>query len=510
MYALESGVPAYCKECWWSDSWNPLDFGQAYDFNRSFFDQYGELLRRVPLLTLSNGNSVNTEYANFTDGNKNCYLVFGTGFSENVSYARAWKSRDSQDCYVINESELCYECVNCVDCYRVLFSRDCRACQNSYFLLNCRNCSDCFGSANLVGKSYCFFNQQCSKEEYQQKLAQLDLSQADKLALARDRVEKEIFSIAIRKYANIVGSVECTGDNIHNSKNAKQCFDIMGEVENSKYINWSASLKESYDGFGQWQHDYGYENVDSNIGQGNLATITTYASHDCRYAHNCHGCEHCFGCIGLRQKQYCILNKQYSKEEYEALIPKIIEQMSTLPYAGAAGRVYGYGDFLPAEISPFAYNETIAQEYFPLTKEIAKSKGYKWKELAEKNYVVTLPENKLPNSIAEVSDAILGEVISCAHQGTCDEQCSTAFRLTLSELQFYRKMNLPVPHLCSNCRHYARLRQRNPIRVWHRSCMCSKDNHAHTGKCPNEFETSYAPERPEIVYCEQCYQTEVA
>ncbi|MBI4119570.1 MAG: hypothetical protein HY456_01835 [Parcubacteria group bacterium] len=28
--------------------------------------------------------------------------------------------------------------------------------------------------------------------------------------------------------------------------------------------------------------------------------------------------------------------------------------------------------------------------------------------------------------------------------------------------------------------------------------------------CPNEFETSYAPERSEIVYCEQCYNAEVA
>ncbi|MFH1193084.1 MAG: hypothetical protein V1656_02080 [Candidatus Jorgensenbacteria bacterium] len=29
------------------------------------------------------------------------------------------------------------------------------------------------------------------------------------------------------------------------------------------------------------------------------------------------------------------------------------------------------------------------------------------------------------------------------------------------------------------------------------------------GKCPNEFETSYAPERKEIVYCESCYNAEV-
>ena len=37
-------------------------------------------------------------------------------------------------------------------------------------------------------------------------------------------------------------------------------------------------------------------------------------------------------------------------------------------------------------------------------------------------------------------------------------------------------------------------------------------DHIHHKKeepCPNEFETTYAPERPEIVYCEQCYLREV-
>jgi hypothetical protein len=30
-------------------------------------------------------------------------------------------------------------------------------------------------------------------------------------------------------------------------------------------------------------------------------------------------------------KEYCILNKQYTKEEYEILVPKIIEHMKTFP-----------------------------------------------------------------------------------------------------------------------------------------------------------------------------------
>ncbi len=39
--------------------------------------------------------------------------------------------------------------------------------------------------------------------------------------------------------------------------------------------------------------------------------------------------------------------------------------------------------------------------------------------------------------------------------------------------------------------------------------MNTGEHHHGKGRCPNEFETSYAPDRPEIVYCESCYQSEV-
>ncbi|MDP2669631.1 MAG: hypothetical protein Q8O99_01100 [bacterium] len=38
-----------------------------------------------------------------------------------------------------------------------------------------------------------------------------------------------------------------------------------------------------------------------------------------------------FGCSNLRNKQYCIFNKQYTQEEYEQLVPKIITHMQETP-----------------------------------------------------------------------------------------------------------------------------------------------------------------------------------
>src|SRR3989344_406560 len=190
------------------------------------------------------------------------------------------------------------------------------------------------------------------------------------------------------------------------------------------------------------------------------------------YTDYCHSSSHLFGCVGLRNKQYCILNKQYTKEEYEALVPRVIEHMNNMPYTDQQGRIYKYGEFFPPEFSPFAYNETIAQEYFPLAKAEALERGYRWKEPDAKDYAATRKPEDLPDHIKDVKDDILQETVGCAHAappaGGCNHQCTVAFKIIPKELEFYRRSTLPLPRLCPNCRHYERLAQRNPLRLWHR------------------------------------------
>ncbi len=213
--------------------------------------------------------------------------------------------------------------------------------------------------------------------------------------------------------------------------------------------------------------------------------------------------------------------------------------MNEMPYIDKKGRIYKYGEFFPPELSPFCYNETVAQEYFPLTKEQALAQGYSWKDQETRNIEISIKSADLPDHIKDVKDDIVGKVIQCANAKSTEigspevnpqfSQCTSAFKIIPQELEFYRKMNLPLPRLCPNCRHYQRLKQRNPLKLWHRKCMCNgKQSEVYRGRasvssnytntiehfhkdqpCPNEFQTSYSPDRPEIVYCEKCYQAEV-
>ena len=181
-----------------------------------------------------------------------------------------------------------------------------------------------------------------------------------------------------------------------------------------------------------------------------------------------------------------------------------------MPYLDSQGRIYKYGEFFPTDFCPFSYNETIANEYYPLTERKAREYGFKWKEKDYRDYRIEIEPEDLPDNIKDADESIVGKVIGCAHKENCNEQCTAAFKIIPDELQFYKKINVTLPRLCPNCRHFQRLAKRNPLQLWHRTCMCDKQGHSHgEDKCEVEFETSYAPDRPEIVYCEKCYQQEV-
>lgn len=242
-----------------------------------------------------------------------------------------------------------------------------------------------------------------------------------------------------------------------------------------------------------------------------IAIFDSYYSELCSNSHNL------LGCVGLKKTEYCILNRRYSKEEYQSMRDKIIVHMKE------AGE---WGEFFPAKFSLFAYNETVAQDYFPLTEVDAIQYGFRWYHRGERDYRMSLDSAQVPETISETDNRILKETIGCISQrDPVTKQkylnCATAFRIMEAEREFYKKMNIPIPSKCSTCRRQDRMELRNPRKLWGRTCQCMGKNsengvyqniveHFHgKERCPNEFKTSYAPERPEVVYCEQCYQAEI-
>ena len=524
IYNANTTFPVYYQECWWSDKWDSISYGSEYDLNKSFFEQYKELRNMVPRVAIINKGGVDSPYTNLSANNKNCYFLIESSNNEDRihSYWLENQCKSVVDSSFLTRVEIAYESLLSWQSFKLFFSKDSRECSDSYFLNNCVNVSHSLCCINLRNKQNHIFNEPFSKEDYEQKIAEMDLGSYSSLVALKER-SRDFSLLFPRRFAYTVKSVDVTGDYVVSSKNVKYSF-FVEDGENIKYaIHTFDKVRDNMDtdvlGIGG---ELCYESMNTALGVNRMNfCVRCWTGHNSSYCDNCDDSRSSFACIGLRNKQHCILNKQYAKEEYETLVPKIIQHMNDMPYTDKRGIVYKYGEFFPPELSPFSYNETIAQEYFPLTKAEAESMGYRWKDPYTKEYNISIQSKDLPDHIKDVKDNILEQTIGCEHEGGCNEQCSTAYRIIPQELEFYRKMNLPLPRLCPNCRHYHRLKQRNPLKLWHRGCQCSGDRssngvytnttgHQHgSGPCPNEFETSYALDRPEIIYCETCYQNEV-
>ena len=523
MFHPNADLVIYNHDIWWSDQWEPTDYGQEYDFSKPFFEQFQELFKRTPLANLGNSNCVGSPYGNHNADCKYCYLLYASFDNERTHYSSgAVGLKDCMDMYTCLHCELCYENIVSADLYKTHFSYDADESLNSFFLKYSKNMQNCIGCMNLRNKSHCILNVEYSKEEYEQKRKELDFGSYKVLSQFENTFNKFILNFP-HKYAHIMKSVNVTGDNIINAKNVKNCFDLYGGAEDSKYLIHFVEGKDSYDLYGGGTiASLMYEGVDVGIeASQELFAILTHSCLETHYTYMCYSSKNLFGCIGMRGKQYCILNKQYTKEEYFELVPKIIAQMNAVPYVDKKEIIYKYGEFFPSELSPFAYNETIAQEYFPKEKEEIIKNGYSYRVSLEKDYQTTIRSEDLPDHIKDVPESIIKEAIACPNNGSVLTQCTKAYRIIKSELDFLKNNNIALPRYCPNCRHYKRLKQRNPLKLWHAKCQCVGSNyrnekykntieHIHGDKpCSNEFETSYAPNRPEIIYCEKCYQAEV-
>ncbi|HAQ02472.1 hypothetical protein A2467_01355 [Candidatus Nomurabacteria bacterium RIFOXYC2_FULL_36_8] len=488
MYSPNKSFKVWCYDCWFSDNWGGEDFGIEYDKDIPFFEQYEKLWRSVPKVSLIYMRSPGSEYTNISADNKNCYFIIESSNNEDSIHSY-WiqECRDVVDTSFASKCELTYESDDCYNSYKLLYSKGCHDCTTSYFLTDCKGCTDCIGCINLRNKSNYIFNESYSKEEYEQIKKDLMLDTYSGVKMFKEKYE-DFLKKQPRKFAEVMQVVNSTGSYMKNTKNCQSCFHCYDAEDNKYGVHIWRNAKDTMDCDTAGRNvSRIYNSINAGIDNSNLVCdALCWTCSFVEYSMYCFNSNNCFGCVGMRKKNYCILNKQYEKEEYEEIVSKI---KSELKDKGE------YGQFFGKHLSCFGYNETPANEQFPLSKDEAIKQGSRWEDTERGTYnKETKKVDQMPESFSEIDFDVAKEVFIC-------ESCNKNYRVIPNEFLFYKKLNVPLPRLCPDCRHYRRMKSRGPNKLWYRSCM--KEG------CTNEFETSYAPYRPEIVYCEKCYQNEV-
>jgi hypothetical protein len=493
IYVPWSDYVVYDQKIRWSDDRDPMKYGRDFDFTRSFTEQFGELMRVVPRLCAWTFNSVNSNFTNFCMNSSDCYMVFSCLDSHNCLYWRNIRRCNMVvDCLQIIDSSYCYWVTIASNCFNVQNSYHAFDCSNSEYLRYCQNCQNCYGCENLENKQYCINNIQYSKEEYMEKINQE--KQNNIWVNMIQKMYQSKFSYLDSAMHLINNENDCSYDFIRNSKNIRNSYNISCG-ENLSYCMEVEKSQDCYD-CTFWSTDsMMYEATAMWVESSHSAFFITMTWwYWIYYCDTCVYSSRCFWCIGLRNKQYCIFNKQYTKEDYEIMVWKIIRHMQT------TGERW---EFFHPSLSPFWYNETVAQEYYPMEYDwinlsvlgySAESSSLDYQErqssgwitwfvppdkeggrsgatdgrFVQRNifgyhrstYVAPTPQvdkvikwQDVPDTIDDVPDDILKMAVLC-------EVSNKPFRITPQELSFYRKHHIPLPRKHPDVRHEERMKLR--------------------------------------------------
>lgn len=478
--------PVYDYENYLKGDWDSLSFAINFDETKSFIEQLYSQRLSVPQPAITrHPSNENSDYSINGKNTKNAYCSSAIFSSEDVWYTvLAHSIREVMDSRAVKKSEQSYNLVHsrlCVQSSYLYFSQECI---NSHFLYDCRNCQDCFGCVNLRNKRYCFFNEQLTKEEYEERVLMAGLHSRKSVEAIKPKFWALVQSLPVKASRN-EQAINCSGVLVVNSKDCTQATDCE-KSEHERYVDLVIGHKDSMDIFGTGGSELLYETTGvgsqcSNVKFSALSKTVT----DSEYIINCRNCDHCFACIGLEGKSFCIFNQQYTEEKYYKEVDRI---KSILLKNGEYGELPGY------KFSPFAYNGSFAVTAYPLSEDEVRTLGALWQEDIDSDLsaLKTINARDIPDSIMDVTDEILDLAIIC-------EESARPFRIIPSELAFYRRWKIPLPTIHPYRRMKERYKYAGSGRSYRSSCR----------KCGIDVQTIYSDFDKWILYCDECFQKEI-
>lgn len=290
-----------------------------------FFDQYNKLRRKFPYIGIISMGNENCEYVDNTFRSSNCYYVFNSAEMHDCLYCEDGFKEDSDlDCaFGINCGFNC-ECVDMADSQNCYYSQSFARCYNLWYCYYCDDCHDCFGCSNLSNKSFCAFNVQYTEAEYKALLPKLKVMPKEEVLAKRKEITRKLPQL-YAEHVDTVNSDYCAYAYFLN--NCYYCFDCAND-QDSGYLATSYESKDCWDGRYVVRGEQCCECNDIDDSYNCYNVQDSSRCFDSYFLEDCSDCHDCFGCVKLDHKSYCILNVQYTKEEYEAMLPALKKMLS--------------------------------------------------------------------------------------------------------------------------------------------------------------------------------------
>lgn len=480
VYPPTAPFPVYAADEWESDCWDPLSYGRRFDPQQKFFKQFEELFRAIPKAHNLTTNSENSDYAIYCANSKNIYysaMVFRN--SEDIYYSISiTDGSDISDCVRCFSSSSLYESVQCSDCHHSAYLFDCHNSRDAYFCYDIKNCSDCLFCSNLRNKNYYYKNEYVGKERFLQ-LKREHLSGSYTHTTHHIAAWHNLIAQAFRRDQSQTNCENCYGHGLLNSSDSYECYHSIN-LKNNRYCEHIGAFQTNSQSMDVTQGGIGerlYNCTACGAYNTNLRMCAICrTSSNLTYCTYCYNCKDCFGCCNLRNAQYCILNKQYSKEEYDEAVAQIIKRMIDDEE---------WGEFFPVSMSPFAYNESMAMLFYPQSKNETIAKGGRWTDLQPQD---TSPEDhEFPDLVSETDQRHIEKPVFCGYSNRW-------FRVVTKELSLLKRLSQPLPRQHPFYRMARKFEMLGPSELLPGECRKCRQPVTYQ---PNPYNDNY--------YCESCY-----
>jgi hypothetical protein len=287
-------------------------------------EEYEALKRKLPRTGTVQFGCENCDWGDHVFNSANGYYVFdGSQIQDSMYSYNSFKEVGCIDTHWNSTCERCYETLDSIECTDCYFSQYLGQSYNMYYCFNCDSCNDCFGCVQLSNKSYCIFNVQYTEEEYKEKLPELKKMVPEEVMKKIKELELKFPKIQSYFADNINSDYT---DYVYKSRNAYYCFDCIS-IEDCGFVSVSNECKDSWDCSYIFRCEHCAECVDSDECYNCYAAQNCSRCYDSAFIFGCADCNNCFMCSSLTNAKYCILNVQYTPEEYKTKVSELKAQL---------------------------------------------------------------------------------------------------------------------------------------------------------------------------------------
>ena len=429
-----------------------------YDLQLSFFDNVIKFFKNFHHPNLIFYWTV--ENADFSDQSYNVENVYLSNTTiidcSNVLYSFSVSTSSNViNSFYVKWSEVVHFSKWIQKSYKIFYSAYIYDSNNIYFSDNLIGCNECISCSHLENQKYCINNKQLPKDEYFKKKKDI-LSNKKKFFYYYQWLDHKWQS-----YWNNGAS----WNYILNSEHVENWLYVMyGKNQRNVWLTWwntqNENIFDTFSAGAAWGNDF-YAVIAAGKSQNLYCSTLIVWSSNIYYSYYLENCSYCLGCIWLKNKSFCILNKQYTKEERFEKANEIFAQME---------KDGDLGKFFPWSMNPFYFNDTVAyliddsftkeeveKEWYlrrdeaikvdiPEWMDMVKTtelNNYQWRKINDKFYTLEQIWDKKLKEWIEMQRYIDPEILK---KVIVDEK-GNYYRIVKMEYDFLMKHALPLPEI---------------------------------------------------------------